>query len=262
MIKRYFSKFLVLGIVLAGSLAMNNANAQLTIGLDNWFNHEINKAGKPAHYLWSDTTFGGYSRWGQIFINKGAKITTLDKPLASVLSSVNVYIIVDPDTTTENPNPNYIGTDDADAIEQWVKAGGVLAIMANDAPNCEFTHLNQLSKRFGIQFNHVSLHPVLNKNFEMGASINLPSHPIFKDVKKIYIKEISSFTLTGNAKSIFTENGQILMAECHYGKGLVWTIGDPWIYNEYIDHDKLPEDFQNRKAAENLSDYLLSNAKK
>jgi unsaturated rhamnogalacturonyl hydrolase len=42
----------------------------------------------------------------------------------------------------------------------------------------------------------------------------------------------------------------------------VVAIGDPWIYNEYIDHDRLPADFENRKAAENLTDYLLKNAKK
>jgi hypothetical protein len=45
------------------------------------------------------------------------------------------------------------------------KAGRCSAILANDAPNCEFTHLNRLSLKFGIRFNHVSLHPVINRDW-------------------------------------------------------------------------------------------------
>jgi unsaturated rhamnogalacturonyl hydrolase len=96
----------------------------------------------------------------------------------------------------------------------------------------------------------------------MGASKNFPDHPLFKGVSKIYIKEVSDINLKGNAKSVFTENGKVLIAECKYGKGYVFAIGDPWIYNEYIDHDRLTSDFDNRKAAENLTDLLLSKVKK
>jgi unsaturated rhamnogalacturonyl hydrolase len=236
---------------------------QPVIGLDNWFNHEINaKTGKPFHYLWTDTEFSGFSRWGEIFISRGAKITTLGKPGDAVLSKINVYIIVDPDTTTESPNPNYLNSDEIASITRWVKSGGVLAVLANDAPNCEFTHLNKLMKEFGMTFNHVTLHPVTGTNFETGASTNLPDHPLFKGVTKIYLKEISDINITGTARAILTENGKVLIAENKFGKGYVFAIGDPWIYNEYIDHDRLPESFENRKAAENLTDLLLGHAKK
>jgi hypothetical protein len=239
------------------------ALSQPVVGLDNWFNHETNKeTGKPYHYLWTDTEFSGYSRWGESFIARGAKITTTGKPVASVLSGIDIYIIVDPDTTTENPSPNYIMPDDIKAISEWVSKGGVLAILANDAPNCEFTHLNQLASRFGITFNHVTLHKVTGDDFEMGASKNLPDHPLFKGVRKIYIKEVSDMNLSGTAKPILTENGKVLIAENKVGKGYVFAIGDPWIYNEYIDHDRLPESFDNRKAAENLTDMLLSYVRK
>ncbi|HEY4787654.1 MAG TPA: DUF4350 domain-containing protein [Bacteroidales bacterium] len=247
---------------LCGAFFFQNCNAQINVGLDNYYNHETDsKTGKPFHYLWSDSAFSGYSRWGKIFTSRGAKISTLGRPDAANLAKLGVYIIVDPDTTSENPSPNYIEPEDANAIEAWVKNGGVLMILANDGPNCEFTHLNQLTARFGFTFNHVTLHPVTGKNYEMGASTNLPDHPIFKGVKKIYIKEVSSLKLWDKAKPIITENGQVLMTEVRIGKGLVVAIGDPWIYNEYIDHDKLPSDFENRKAAENLTDYLLKNAK-
>ena len=38
---------------------------------------------------------------GGNFIQKGAKITTVEKPIAS-LNKIDIYIIVDPDTTTES----------------------------------------------------------------------------------------------------------------------------------------------------------------
>jgi unsaturated rhamnogalacturonyl hydrolase len=232
--------------------------AQPVVGLDNWFNRETNaKTGQPYHYLWTDTEWSGYSRWGEIFTAKGAKITTLEKPTGNVLKAVDIYIIVDPDTTTESKSPNYILAGDIKAIKKWVKKGGVLAVLANDAPNCEFTHLNQLMKNLGMTFNHVTLHPVTGTDFEMGASTKFTDHPLFKGVSKIYIKEVSSINLSGKAKAILSENGKVLIAETTYGKGYVFAIGDPWIYNEYIDHDRLPESFENRKAAENLTEFLL-----
>lgn len=249
--------------IVIGILCSGNIIAQPVVGLDNWFNHETNaKTGKPYHYLWSDTEFSGYSRWGEIFTGRGAKITTVGKPDASALKKIKVYIIVDPDTTTENPNPNYINAKDISSIRNWVKGGGVLAVLANDGPNCEFTHLNKLMAEFGMKFNHVTLHPVTGTNYEMGASTNLPDHPLFKGVTKIYLKEIADLNLSGTAKAILTEKGRVLIAENKFGKGYVFAIGDPWIYNEYIDHDRLPESFENRKAAENLTDLLLGYAKK
>lgn len=234
---------------------------QKVVGLDNWFNNEINAAtGKPFHYLWSDTEFSGFSRWGEIFTSAGATIKTVGKPLPDVLKDIDVYIIVDPDTTTETKSPEYLQSDDIEAIEKWVKKGGVLVIMANDAPNCEFTHLNRLSSTFGFTFNHVTIHPVTGTEFEMGACTDLPDNPLFKGVSKIYMKEIADINLSGNAKPVLTENGKVLMAQNDYGKGFVFAVGDPWIYNEYIDHDRLPESFENRKAAENLTGILLQKA--
>lgn len=237
--------------------------AQPVVGLDNWFNREVNqKTGQPFHYLWSDTEWSGYSRWGEIFTSSGAKITTVEKPVKSILGTIDIYIIVDPDTTTESKSPNYIGDDDIKAIKNWVKRGGVLAILANDAPNCEFTHLNKLMRNFGMSFNHVTLHPVTGTEFEMGACTGLPDHPLFKGVKKIYIKEVSDINLSGKAQPVLSEKGKVLIAEANYGKGYVFAIGDPWIYNEYIDHDRLPESFENRKAAENLTKMLIGKVRK
>jgi len=58
------------------------------------------------------------------------------------------------------------------------------------------------------------------------------------------------------------ENGQVLIATASYGKGYVLAIGDPWIYNEYIDHWLLPADFENLQAAKNLVALLLGKVNK
>jgi len=256
--QRVLKVLIVLLIIFTSCNSSQNVSDQLVVGLDNWFNREIHaETGEPFHYLWSDTEWSGYSRWGEIFISRGAKITTIDRPVASVLKNTDVYIIVDPDTTTESKSPYYILPDDIKAIEKWVRRGGVLAVLANDAPNCELTHLNGLMKRFGITFNHVTLHRVTGDKWEMGACTNLPDHPLFKRVSKIYIKEISDINISGTARAVLTEDGKVLMAENSYGRGYVFAIGDPWIYNEYIDHDRLPESFDNRQAAENLVDLLV-----
>jgi unsaturated rhamnogalacturonyl hydrolase len=260
--KRIIFRNLFLAFILF-SVTSFHAQAQV-VGLDNWYNRETNpKTGKLFHYLWTDTENSGYSQWGELFKQKGATLETLEKAADSKnLSKLDVYLIVDPDTTTESKSPNYILPADIKAIEKWVKKGGILVLMANDAPNCEFTHLNNLAEKFGIHFNHVSLHPVLNRKWDMGAFTSFPDHPIFKGVNKIYMKEISSFRLNDPAKSIFTENGIIYMAESRVGKGLVIAIGDPWIYNEYIDHTYLPADFENMKAAVNLTEYIVANSHK
>jgi unsaturated rhamnogalacturonyl hydrolase len=259
---KVFKRFFISILLIFNGLIVQSLYSQTVVGLDNWFNHEINTTtGKPFHYLWADTDLSGYSRWGAIFVSRGAEITTTGKPYSGVLNKINIYIIVDPDTTTESPSPNYIEPEDISSIKKWVEQGGVLAVLANDGPNCEFTHLNKLMARFGMSFNHVTLHSVTGNDFETGASTNLPGHPLFKGVSKIFLKDISDINLSGTAKPILSEKGKVLMAENKYGKGYVFAIGDPWIYNEYIDHDRLPETFQNHKAAENLTDLLLSYTK-
>jgi len=256
--RRIIKRHNLLTLLLIFGLTFQGISAQPVVGLDNWFNQETNaKTGKPFHYLWTDTENSGYSQWGEIFKSRGASITTVGKPEVAVLKKINVYLIVDPDTTTESKPPNYILPEDIKAIRKWVKKGGVLAVLANDAPNCEFTHLNQLMSQFGMTFNHVTLHPVIGRDWEMGAITNFPEHPLFKGVSKIYIKEVSDINLSGTAKAVLTENGKVLIAENKYGKGYVFAIGDPWIYNEYIDHALLPDSFKNLKAAENLTDLLL-----
>ena len=256
--KRIFMFFALLGLVSASGFA------QKTVGLDNWFNHETNaKTGKIFHYTWDDKANSGFSQLGDLFVKYGAKIETITtNPSAKSLKGVDVYIIVDPDTTSENPSPNYVTENDVNFLKKWVSDGGVLLLLANDGPNCEFTHFNHLAKAFGFYFQAITLNPVVNHQWDMAAETNLPDHPLFSGVKKIYMKEISPIVLSLNAKSVLTDKGHTLIAETNFGKGYVLAVGDPWLYNEYIDHAHLPESFENLKAANNLVNLLLKKAGK
>jgi unsaturated rhamnogalacturonyl hydrolase len=238
---------------------LTTLHAQKVVALDNWFNHEINaKTGKIFHYTWNDSADSGFSQLGAVFTFKGAKLATIaEAPTKKTLAGVDIYIIVDPDTTRENPNPNYVRSKDIKVISGWVKKGGMLLLMANDGPNCEFTHFNKLAEAYGFHFVPVTLNPVTGKEWEMGAETNLPDHPLFKGVKKIYMKEVAPIILSKLSKPVLKDGEHVFIAETTYGKGYVLAIGDPWIYNEYIGHSRLPESFENGKAAENLCSYLI-----
>ena len=49
------------------------------------------------------------------------------------------------------------------------------------------------------------------------------------------------------------------MAVAPNGKGMVCAIGDPWIYNEYIDGRRLPPRYDNYQGATDLVRWLLIN---
>jgi unsaturated rhamnogalacturonyl hydrolase len=51
------------------------------------------------------------------------------------------------------------------------------------------------------------------------------------------------------------------MAISKHGKGTVFVVGDPWLYNEYVDGRRLPSEFENFKAAQDLSRWLIAQSK-
>jgi unsaturated rhamnogalacturonyl hydrolase len=130
-------------------------------------------------------------------------------------------------------------------------------MLANDSANVELPHFNQLAKRFGIEFTDKSVNMVKNNVYEQGKVLIPDNHDIFKDVKKIFVKELSVLSVKEPARGIISENGQVIMAVANYGKGSVFALGDPWIYNEYLNGKRLPMEFENFKAAKNLAAWLL-----
>ncbi|SEB14531.1 glycoside hydrolase family 88 protein [Pedobacter hartonius] len=233
-----------------------------TVMLDYYFNSEVKKdqSGQDIqwHYKWEEMSNGGYSLWGQVFEQRGFKLKSLTAaPTAANLKNAAVYIIADPDIVKENPKPNYIGAAHITAITNWVKAGGVLVIRANDTGNVELDHLNQLTANFGITFNKDSKNRVTGSKFEMGSIIIPSSNTLFKDIKQIYVKEYSTLQLKSPARSALQDKeGNAVMAVARLGKGSVYAIGDPWLYNEYTDGRKIPGEYENFNAAGDLTDWI------
>ncbi|WP_426581199.1 glycoside hydrolase family 88/105 protein [Mucilaginibacter sp. R-33] len=243
-------------------LANLNAGKGKTVLLDSYFNNEYHKdvTGKniPFHYKWEEQDNNGFSFFGEIFNNHGLHTQTLSEAPDDInLKKASVYIIVDPDIPKENPDANYIEEPHIKAISNWVKNGGVLVVLNNDTGNAEFTHLNKLMAKFGISFNLNSVNRVVGRNFEQGA-INIPSdNSIFKTAHKVYIKELSTLQLTKPAVPRLINSKDIIVATAKYGKGTVFAVGDPWFYNEYTDGRKLPSEYDNFKAANDLVSWLV-----
>ncbi len=231
------------------------------VGLDLFYNNEW-KSQKDSvmvryHYTWDDTTNSGFSELGKIFDRAGLDTDTIQAPPSdSTLSRFSTYIIVDPDTPKESPKPNYLQQQDIDVIERWVKGGGTLVLLGNDKGNCEFNHFNKLANRFGINFNEDLHMDVVNNQYDSGRVTHFSNHPIFKNVEFAFIKQLSSLTISMTAKEILSSRGVTIMAESAIGKGRVFALGDPWLYNEYIDNRRLPKGYENYSAAESFVQWI------
>ena len=255
------------GAFLLASTEMENAqNAKLgrgkTVLMDAWFNSQTrpDAFGQQVsfHYKWNDQANSGFSLFGHIFNNYGAKTTTLStEPTLAALKQAQVYIIVSPDIPVKNPNPHYVQPEDAEQIAAWVKAGGVLVLLENDPGNADLDHLNLLAEKFGIHYNNVLRNQVEGSKFEMGKLAIAGGGPIFHDAHTAYLKEICSISVKSPAVSVLRDRGDILMATAKYGKGTVYATVDPWLYNEYTDGRKLPAEYDNYAAGKELARWIL-----
>lgn len=260
-----------LGAFLMAGVEMEMADKQSvgsgkTVALDSFFNNEVKKdsTGRPVswHYKWDELPDSGYSFWGNVFRTFGARTVTLkDGPTPPNLKKIDVYIIVDPDTEKETERPNFIEPQHIKAITDWVKAGGVLVMMGNDFGNAEFDHFNELAKQFGVQFNKDSQNRVQGNEYSTGRIVVPTGHPIFKTAKNLFLKELSTSSVTAPAKPVLEDKGKIVMAVAKLGKGTVFALGDPWIYNEYVDGRRLPGEYDNAEAAKDLSLWLLQQSR-
>lgn len=232
--------------------------------LDDHFNREVRKTdGTVWHYKWEEKNHGGFYALGEHFKSYGATLDTLSAaPTAANLKNASVYIIVDPDTEKETEKPNFISATDAKTIADWVKSGGVLLMLGNDFGNAEFDNWNVLAKQFGIEFNKDNKNLVKNDVYEQGRINVTEGNLIFKNARELFLKEISTQKLSGKAKPLLTWNGDVVMSTVKHGKGTVFALGDPWLYNEYVDGRKMNGIFQNNEAARELSGWLLAQTKK
>ena len=238
-----------------------------TVLLDAWFNSQTRKnaAGQTElfHYKWDDDANSGFAFFGRAFQRYGANLATEKTALtAPDLSKAQIYVIASPDIPVRNPTPNYMNKASGDVIQAWVKAGGVLILMENDVTNSEFDHFNTMSERFGIHFNPVIRNKVDGDKWEMGTVMIPGGTGVFDHPHKAYLKEICTIRVSGPAKAVVKDHGDVLMAVAKNGKGTVFAVTDPWVYNEYVDRrNKLPVEYDGFAAAIDLAGWAVRQAK-
>jgi unsaturated rhamnogalacturonyl hydrolase len=233
--------------------------------VDAWFNSQTrrNAFGQTElfHYKWDDDSNSGYSFFGRAFQRYGVNLDTLPvAPTRLNLSSAQIYVIASPDIPAKNPNPHYMDKPSGDAIEAWVKAGGVLLLFSNDRDNTEFEHFNTLSDRFGIHFNPVLSHHVVGDDYASGEVVIPPGTGIFGAGFTAYMKDTSTITVSGAAKALVTDHGDIMIAVAHVGKGTVLGVVDPWFYNEYADGRKMVK-YRGFEAAQDVAAWAVGQAR-
>lgn len=238
--------------------------------MDGWFNSQKRKDPKGNeelfHYKWNVDDNSGFSFFGRAFQRYGAKLSVLaEEPTLATLNDASVYLIVSPDIPAKNPKPNYVNKQDVEAITTWVSNGGVLVLMMNDNTNTEFEHLNTLSERFGIHFNAVLKNTVEGMKYEQGKVVITGNTGVFAGPHTAYMKEICTISTQEPAKPVLRDqlhdSGDVYMAVATYGKGTVYAVVDPWLYNEYVDGRKLPAEFDQYASAKDLAGWLLGQAK-
>ena len=257
--------------LMAGSEMEQAATATLeqgkTVVVDAWFNSQTRKnaAGETElfHYKWDDDSNGGFAFFGRAFQRYGA---ILDEeraaPTAADLKRARIYIIASPDIPSKNPVPHFMEKKSGDEIEAWVKAGGTLMLMENDKPNAEFEHFNTLSERFGIHFNAVLRNHVVGNDFAAGTVMIPAGTGVFEHPHTAYMKDTCTITVSRPAKAVVTATTEtksdVMMAVAKVGKGTVYAVVDPWLYNEYVDHrNNLPAEFDPLNAAIDVAGWAL-----
>jgi unsaturated rhamnogalacturonyl hydrolase len=255
------------GTFLMAAAEMENAgNAKLgrgdTVMMDAWFNSQqrMDPTGREIyfHYKWNDWSPSGYSLFGHLFEDFGAHLATLyAAPTAANLRAAQVYIIASPDIPAKNPDPHYATPADARQIAAWVRAGGVFVIFENDTSFADLDHFNAVAEKFGLHFNSVLRKHVVGKDWAMGKITVDGSGPVFHHPHTLYVKDVCTLTVHSPAKSLLSESGDTFMAVAKYGKGTVFAMTDPWLYNEYTDGRKLPAAYDNYAAGREFVRWIL-----
>jgi unsaturated rhamnogalacturonyl hydrolase len=241
-----------------------SSNRKVTALVDAWFNSQTRKNafGQTGlyHYKWNDDSNDGYSFFGRAFRRDGATLATLPAaPTAATLAQARIYIIASPDIPSKNPNPHYMDKASGDAIEAWVRSGGVLLLFSNDRDNTEFTHFDTLADRFGIHFNPVLSHHVVGDDHASGEVVIPPGTGIFGAGFTAYMKDTCTITVSGPAKALVTDRGDVMIAVSHVGKGTVLAVVDPWFYNEYADGRKMRQ-YDGFEAAQDVAAWAIHEA--
>ena len=128
----------------------------------------------------------------------------------------------------------------------------------------QFDHAMKLTEPFGITLNRDKKSLVTKDNYEMAAFYIPEGDPVFKTSKKVYLKEVTSLSLSKTAQPLLVHQTEkyTVAAYAKVGKGTVVVVGDPWFYNEYLNGRLgIDKGWDNNKASEDFTKWLYSISK-
>ena len=73
----------------------------------------------------------------------------------------------------------------------------------------------------------------------------------------LYMKDTCTNSLKAPATPLLRDKTGVVMATAKYGKGTVFAVLDPWLYNEYTDHRKVLREQDNYAAGKEFVLWLL-----
>ena len=132
--------------------------------------------------------------------------------------------------------------------------------MENDPPNADIVHLNLLADRFGIHFDDVLHHHIVGDHVEDGRIPVAADGTLFHHAHTLYMKDTCAISLHATATALLRDRGDVVMATAKYGRGTVFAVVDPWLYNEYTDGRNDPliyNQFDNFAAGKEFVQWLL-----
>ena len=89
------------------------------------------------------------------------------------------------------------------------------------------------------------------------SAVTPTGNPIFKTANQVFMKDVCSIGIYSPAfAALKNRNNAVIVAIAKYGKGTVFAVGDPWLYNEYT-NGRLPAGYENDKAANDVTEWLI-----
>ena len=117
--------------------------------------------------------------------------------------------------------------------------------------------MNLVADHFGIHFNSALSHHVVGDQIASGTIPVSGGGPLFHDPHTLYMKDTCTISVKAPAALLLQDKGDILMATAKYGKGTVFAVVDPWVYNEYTGGRRLPAQYDNFAGGKELVRWLL-----
>ena len=120
-----------------------------------------------------------------------------------------------------------------------------------------------LSDRFGIHFNPVLSHHVVDPDHSTGEVVIPPGTGIFgrEGFTAWHEGHPRPSPASGPAKALVADHGDIMIAVSHLGKGTILAVTDPWFYNEYADGRKMGQ-YHGFEAADDVALWAIHEARR